>query len=258
VAVILHFTDPDRILKQLQRRLAQGDAVTLIDKNGPPGWFHVIAGQERLSTAAKRDGPFSVSTLELGLVELMPDPQVESYRFRVMVRHEDGTIGGRVGIYVAHSRYATPKGVEHCFCELSFDDQQDKTGVARRDARGRKISDVSLRMRRYREGEGLPVDMATSLVPAKYFTPAAPVSGAGQWRELILNVTPEKIEAWWDEQKIGEMSYASMRTVARKMFQDPLDPVNIAVETSPRNGLGLIIARGTATFHSAVIDPLLK
>jgi hypothetical protein len=260
VPVALWITDPDRPVKETQRRLAAGQPVTLIGETGPPHWSRSPTEKEVRSAAGARDKPFTMSSIEPSLLELLPDPQLPRYRFRAEVRHETGDGLGVVGIYFAYSQYVTAKGVEHRFWVLDFNDIQ---GVSRRrDAQGRELQEVALRCRRYRPWGEMPV-CKLSITPGphqwKHFAPAAPPDDPTQtWRRLAVEVTPEKVRAFWEGEAIGEVSSEQLRKVSREILTEPLDPIDPPAGDAPGVALGLYVHRSTATFRSVVIEPLEK
>ena len=270
VAVALHFSDPDRPVKQMQRQLAAGQAVTLIGETGPPRWsrLHAIpleaagvqlTGKEVQSATGARDKPFAMSSFEPSLLELLPDPQLPRYRFRAEVQHKSGDGFGVVGIYFAYSQCVTAKGVEHCFWVLDFNDMQ---GFNRfRDAQGRELQEVALRCKRYRPWGEAPV-CKLSITPGpqwKHFTPAVPPPGPAQtWRQLAVEVTPEKVRALWEGEAIGEISGEQLRKVSRDILTEPRDPIDPPAGDAPGVALGLYVHRSTAAFRSVVIEPLEK
>jgi serine/threonine-protein kinase len=259
VPVALWITDPDRPVKETQRRLAAGQPVTLIGETGPPRWSRSLTGKEVQSAAGARDKPFAMSSIEASLLELLPDPQLPRYRFRAEVRHEDSVGIGEVGIYFAYSQYVTAKGVEHRFWVLDFNDMQE--GSMLRDAQGRVLREVALRCRRYRPWGEVPV-CKLSITPGpqwKHFAAAAPPDGPTQtWRQLAVEVTPEKVRAFWEGEAIGEVSGEQLRKVSREILTEPLDPIDPPAGDAPGVALGLYVHRSTATFRSVVIEPLEK
>jgi hypothetical protein len=121
VPLTAYLTHPDRPREWVERKLANGEAVTLIGETGSPRWFRWRTSDERAKTAVGEDGTFSVQTWELGLLELVSDPQREHYRFRVQVRHETTQQEGRVGVYVAHSLGATARVLPQSKQEFAFE-----------------------------------------------------------------------------------------------------------------------------------------
>src|SRR5262249_41634767 len=55
--------DPDRPLKDIQGRLARGQAVRLIGGTGPPAWFRPVPKEDAVMVASAPDEPFSFSSM---------------------------------------------------------------------------------------------------------------------------------------------------------------------------------------------------
>src|SRR5439155_26952148 len=99
---------------------------TLIGADGrPPRFTWKTTGDIRNAFIAP-DGTFSVHHPEHGLLELLPDPKLQRYRFKAEVRHDHGAaIEGAVGIYFCHSEHAAAEQAYHCYWTVAFSDQVD-------------------------------------------------------------------------------------------------------------------------------------
>lgn len=75
-------------------------------------------------TSVAEDGAFSFGDNHESLLELLPDPQIDSYRFSAEVRFDSSdpeNDSANVGVYFAHSQGATPQGAAlHYFCHVVF------------------------------------------------------------------------------------------------------------------------------------------
>src|SRR5262249_45003189 len=210
-------------------------------ETGPPRWSRSPTGKGVQSAPGAQDKPFAMSSVEPTLLELLPDPQLPRYRFRAEVRHETGDGPGEVGvgIYFAHRQYHRDKGVDHCFWVLDFNDMQE--GSTLRDAQGRVLREVALRCRRYHPQWGeVPVGTLKITGPQwKHFAPAVPPLGPAQtWRQLAVEVTPEKVRAFWEGEAIGEVSGERLKKVSREILTDPLDPIDPPAGDAPGWALG--------------------
>jgi serine/threonine-protein kinase len=254
--VVQQLTDPDRPLRALERRLAAGQAVTLVGETGPPAWFRVRAGEGQTNTSIAVSEPFAVSTYELSLVDLLPDPQRERYRFRAEVRHDRGNGPSQVGIYFGHRQFATARGVEHCLCELAFSEANAPSTMAR-DDQGNMYSQVLLQLRRYRARGALPEHLGTSgCGPRKRFPfPAGGLSPA-VWHRLAVEVRPEGARAYWDNEMIGEVARDYLWGATREMLTGGPEPIALPADPPPDGALGLFVLGGMATFRSVAVEPL--
>jgi hypothetical protein len=249
--------DPDRAVRDYQRRLARGKPVTLIAEKGPPAWSRPAMGEAGQAARRAKDKPFSLTSVEPYLLELLPDPQLRRYRFRAEVRHDTGAGPGEVGIYFAYSSLVSAKGGEHRFWQLTFNDQQGLFPPVN----GREPEhEVILRCQRYRPWGKIPgCKIRIMPGPWKSFSPAVPLNGPAQtWRKLAVEVTADKVRVFWEGKAIGEVSSEQLRKVSREVLTDPLDPMKPPAGDAPGVALGLYVHRSTAAFRRVVIEPLPK
>jgi hypothetical protein len=199
------------------------------------------------------DGAFSFGKIGYGLVELLPDPQIESYQFSAEVRFDSGkasTGNGAVGVYFLHSQSATAQGeVLHYFCEVRF-------------------SGSELPLPRHPEIKGHPVSLNVVCVLERGLRAGASVqvgkpvyfpSLPGAWHKVVIQVTPERANALWDGRSVREISRAEMiESVQKKPAPLPFDPRDPKPEFSCRGALGLFVTSASGSFRSVVIEPLGK
>jgi eukaryotic-like serine/threonine-protein kinase len=111
VLLLLHVNKPSpeeeenrrqqEALTALNKNLDENNSVTLIVDRGRPGYFRWQSDKMAGQIVPAPDGSFSVQDWEYGLVELLPDPRLERYRFRAEVRHDrQAHHESRVGIYL--------------------------------------------------------------------------------------------------------------------------------------------------------------
>jgi eukaryotic-like serine/threonine-protein kinase len=263
--LIAYLTHPDRPRERIERRLANGGEVTLIGEKGRPAWCSWVTNAATQKDLLAPDGSFTIECWELGLLELVRDPQHTRYRFSAEVRH-DRSAGdtGDVGIYFGYSRHTTPRGVEHCFCSVTLNGLLD----ARRIGPGLKGNDVSLEVRRRSEPSGV-----YKLFPASPPV-VVPVSekDKGVWRKIAVEVSPEKVRftVWGDVQSPGE---SQSQEAARHRLAEARDgvclpakpagvrpgfapPPEVDPALAPRSPLGLHVYGGSASFRHVVVTPL--
>ena len=86
-----------------------------------------------------------------------------------------------------------------------------------------------------------------------------PPNGPAQtWRQLAVEVTPEKVWVFWEGEAIGCISGEQLRKVSREVLTNPRDPIDPPAGDAPGVALGLYVHRSTAAFRSVVIEPLEK
>ena len=122
VPATLWYRDPERPLRAIESELARGRTQTLIGESGGPRWSRWRAGEATSQMSVLADGTFAISSWQIGILELVPDPKRTSYRFSALVRHERGPSRTEIGIYVAHFTQAHPAAEVHQFIALTFYD----------------------------------------------------------------------------------------------------------------------------------------
>lgn len=236
-------------LESQQASLAAGKAVELIGHTGAPAYFRWETSGDQQAVHARPDSPFAVSAKESGLLELVPDPGRDSYRFRVDVR-QDATQGivGKVGVYFAHTPVPFAQGNAHYFFVVPFNDLAEEALVHPTDARkvnwGRflhkALVEPSMDSFAFQFGVGwsfIPIGRKAEV----------------KWRRLQIDVRSRGIELWWDGQQVGKLSRDEL-----EKYQVPkgLYPELPDSNYSPRGGLGLYVRSSVASFRDALIEPL--
>lgn len=193
------YHDPDRELRQIETRLANGDTVTLIGETGKPRWFKWRLGAGSGKDSVGDDGTFRISSWEPALLELVGDPQSERYTFSAEVRHLRSHEYSEVGIYFEHHMCGKPQDI-HLYSRLFFNDLRDDKHTWAELDRTNLAGDASIRPR---APEGNRVSLYTTFrqdktssggLPARLlcmerlFVPAK--TSPGPWRRLTVNVSP--------------------------------------------------------------------
>jgi hypothetical protein len=200
------------------------------------------------------------------LLELIRDPQGESYRFRAEIRHDESDTNGEVGLYFAHRGYPSAQGRVHQFLQVSFNDIQI-LGRPLRPIPGFPAdrpplpNSVCLSPNLYAEGGAL--GRWSRRLPGR--SAGFPPAGRGQtsWRNLLVEVTPERIRARWGEDKwIGTLTSNevsdSFRNEKRELLIRMPDEgcvLDLHEQVKNRGGLGLSVHRGSASFRNVVVEP---
>jgi serine/threonine-protein kinase len=253
-----HFSDPDRPLHVVEQQLARGQAVTLIGEKGRPAWSRLQLGES--STGLNPgDGSFFFQTDTTSLLELVPDPGLERYRFRAEVRHDkDPSWVGEAGIYFGHESYPIPSGVAHCFLSVGFTDSFLSKNVTPIGA-GKVLHFTTLKFR-YVQALGLKPGIGSQpfLGTRQYYELPKLRADEIPWRLLTLDVTPETIRAYWNESNkpFCVMSRREIEKYANHALSEQPGAAGLRYEFRPRSALGLYSDQSRVSFRNVVLSPL--
>src|SRR5262249_8643698 len=152
-------TDPDRpppeLLEAYRRELDAG-GLNLLDETGRPRWSRWRAGKG--DVAKDLQNPFTVDTWAPGLLELLPEPGRDGFRFQGEVQLKSQSVTGKAGIYLAHRVVPSPQGPEHWFWALTVKRQGD-------------TKRVKFMLHCYRDPEATPQDRNSTIVGIDYPLP---------------------------------------------------------------------------------------
>jgi serine/threonine protein kinase len=242
-------------LAALTQNLDLEKKVTLIGKSGQPGYSRWRSDQTPAKIVEAPDGAFSVQNWEHGLVELLPDPRLQCYRFSAEVRHErQANQESKVGIYFAHSEHPEGKGVAHFHCVVAFNDLVD---VGASDANGARRGNVVQLEAHRQPPAGLVHDKAGVAETESFFAPAKPVGALGPWRPIAVEVRPKTIKVFWKGRCIATTPRATLMGDARPLIARPDQPLPPnSPQFAPRGGLGLFVSQGVASFRNVTVEPI--
>ena len=241
--VALWPADPDAPLKQQQERLARGEAVTLIGETGGPVRLRWLGTEAARIPSPNSDGSFTIHTLSVALLELLPDPRCERFVFRAEVRQIDDAGQGWVGLYAMHVRADRPYGIDDAVCNYVFAEFHPPT------------SWVHLRLQRFLDLPTTPGGNQMRQFPVpRVKTTTVTRNETTQWRRLALDVSPERVCVFWEGTKLYEVPRKEWRPRPFD-FQDEQLTLPLPPEPSVRGGLGLFVYRATASFRRVVLEP---
>ena len=240
-------------LTALTRDLDLKKKVTLIGDCGLPDYFRWRTDEKPGKMLAAPDGAFSVQNWEYGLVELLPDPRLERYRFGAEVRHErQAHQESRVGIYFAHSAHPDGETVAHFYCNVAFNDLVDvgANGIPKGNSVGLGVLRQS--------PTGLVVHHKAYVYKADTrFVPAKPIGALGPWRRIAVEVRPGSLTVFWEGNRIATTTRATLMMSARPLIPRPNQALpNNPPRFAPRDGLGLYVSLGVASFRNVVVESL--
>ena len=233
--------DPELVRRELEAKLARGEAVVWIAEKGLPVSSRWIVGANEGTSRLSADGFFTLDSLSFGLHELTPDPQAERFTLRGWVRQNDNTEDGMVGFYFGYRQFAMGNKNNHGFYSLGYAEDNVRARMVRLD------------LTRLVETPEESVDLATANV-IKRDLPINP-SGLGTWREFVIEVSAERIRVHTGDLLIGDAEKKTLG-LARKNFMKGLAKVEPSPVFGPRQSLGLFVYRGSASFKSVKIMPL--
>jgi len=238
--------------ERARESLAGGKAVTLIGEQGLPinGKKLAVSGcDEELRL---EDCHFVIATQHMAAAELLNDPGIDNYRFRVQVRQESSIAPdmARVGLYFGRRIVTMPNGNLDQFSMFGIREQ--------RSAGGQRHGEHSLNLWGlwYPDGEREPSPgLFTGL---KWVLPFdQPAERPDRvWRELMVEMRPTEVKMFLD----GRLVTTQRRTMPDH-YLHMLDSMTSHPELLPatvdaRGGLGVIVTRGVGSFRDAVIEPL--
>jgi serine/threonine-protein kinase len=256
----IYYAAPDRPRKEVVRLLANGEPYVFEGDEETPGPFRWVISDPGPPKPMREEKCWSVQTFTLSLLELVPDPQQESYRFSARLRHDSSADNGRIGIYFGHRIHRTGRAVKHTFYTLSFADQGREATMIR-TPEGKPLSRALLQCRYFEKKPAFDFSPKGPVGEGKLFTPALPVTGKAPWRGLAVTVTPTTIRAYWENEAL---QFELVGEVSRKaLVQHTKDFLSVTSATSgtdadfrPRSGLGLFFFRSSASFQRIALEPI--
>jgi eukaryotic-like serine/threonine-protein kinase len=268
VGLAAHLKSPDFAIKQIEVELARGRAVTLIGQTGEPAWSRWLTGKSKSQRDLAEDRAFRVTAQRLSLVELLPDPQCDRYRFSAQVRHETGEFASEVGLFVGLTAYpGEPRAISnYFFTQLAFNDRVNvdlgRQLIAEMHGKAVRPADnaVLISTLLYAEGREKPlVERRIDLAAGPRFKASGNINI--RWHDLEAVVTPEGVEALWDGQPFSVLTSVIQEETARSLIRTPPRdggplPPGIRPVFRGRGGLGLLISRGSAAFRDVKVTPL--
>ncbi len=266
--------DPDRPVKEIERRLAKGEKVTLIGETGAPAWFHTRVGGKHTRQTMAPDGAFTIDSWDdLCLMELVRDPQSERYVITARVRHEKSNDHGEVGIYFGR-REPPCEGIDmHTFFSLSYNDihnladfNNKRLPPAMKVLVKQPTSNTiyfSYHMYGRQADKRIADGHLRDWSRPEAFQPVGYQGGQGeQWRMLTVNVTADRIEASWEGMPlVVQVPTAGLATLADTQLAVMGIPrvagagVRQQFSSPQRGGLGIFVRESSASFSSVTVEP---
>jgi serine/threonine-protein kinase len=238
--------------------IARQETFDLIGPTRPPASFFVREGKSYTRVVPSEDDTFSICADRVGLVELLPEVGLDSYRFDAEVREDRAFPDADLGVYFAHQDLTTTQGPAHLFGYLRIADLGSQSW-ATTDDRGRRGSRFIMAWIYYCREPG-PMGKWEAMAGANqwYATPPPGVQKPpGPWRKLSVEVTPEYVRGRLDEILLAPAS----RTRSLPNYLSTLPQVHPELREVPGppprgGGLGLYVNGCRASFRNCRIVPL--
>jgi hypothetical protein len=230
------------------------EPVTVIGDNGKPARIRWLLGDANVLNPRAPEDPFAFHTFTLSLLEAERNPPKEGYRFSAEIRHVDST-EGFVGLIFGYSKHETDKATHHCFGELIFADRGIQAGIFK-DRAGNPGSRVVLNVHHYYDPKQGSEENLTDVagVEARYAAVAPGVPTP--WRQLAVEVTPEKVRVFWEGQPLGEQSQEDLAKAEKQLQVIRPHLSEVTPEFGPGQPVGLVVYKGVASFRRVEVRRL--
>jgi tRNA A-37 threonylcarbamoyl transferase component Bud32 len=239
----------DKALADLRLRLQNGQAVDLVGATGAPAYCRWVTEAPHQRFFTGMDGTSTVQVQLEGLLELVPAPLPEQYRFEAEIKHIAAEHNlGYAGLYFAHNRFHPVEGEGHTFVGLFFDDLRDEAA----SNPAAKLPGNSLFLYRRVIFEPIMAGPACALARNHYFKPTAP-NALSTWRKIKIEVTRQAVEVFWE----GKLSH---RFTPADVVISPL-PGDKRYDTSTlpfdsQGGLGIHLHLSMASYRNVRLEPI--
>jgi serine/threonine protein kinase len=255
--------DPEEWYKRVQAELTNDKTVTLIPEKGKPPGFRVLTGDPLPVEDDVDDKPFRVPAVGLTLIELLPDPLCEKYRFSVEVRH-DNKFEGMAGLFVKYESSETALGPIYGFLELGFADYGGNADAFFPNKPIDQRGILSLKYRMMRDpsspkDQGLNDVLPTGILETFRPQILSPGDPDAPWRKLQIDVSPQDISFSLDNKPGKKMDLEDLRSLIHVwkgtvIQNSPEKPSYLKLDFDTGHGLGVFVNKGSAAFRSATIS----
>jgi hypothetical protein len=208
-----------------------------VGETGPAKWARWRTDKNRPLPFVKPTILMEVESLRVGLLELLPDPMCECYRFSVQLKSGQNH-SGCAGLFFLADEQRDADGPEHRFACLTIAEAGPQAGKVRLCCKTR------------RETEENPADALHTLRLRE-----APLEHQGEWHDLVVDVTPAELVFFCDGKKLKALSRADQetRTVAWWTLSHP--GPSPSPPFAPRGALGLLVDDARFYFRNVVVIP---
>jgi serine/threonine-protein kinase len=234
-----------------QRGSKKDCSMTLISATGTPACCEWRTPANGATTGLAEDGTFRVKHPGEGLLELVAHPEWESLRIRAEIRHDQdfGKDSSIVGLYFAH-QISPPPDAFHRYYYVSFNDGNPNVDHA-----------VWLRAVRHTVAGLFHKARLLDVFPRhdiKAFfrnDPVPPGPLGAPWRTIQVEINATQFRIDWEHQH-WEIPRADILRQTQHYTHRIGDPVTADAWLNLRNGLGLFVKQGEASFRNVVVEPV--
>lgn len=235
-----------------------GRPVTLVPRRGGPTWYQLLLGSS--DVASLTCPPPGLTRVAAGGEEavfgLMSESKRASYRLDAWVRHTEAHDDrSLVGVCFGYRDRPLPDQRRlHDFCVVGLNDRVADTIPRGKDTEPRNLLYL------HRVAQVVPAPMTVGYVQLQggsaRFVPDATDPKPNRFRRLKVEVRPQTIDLWLDDQYAGRADLADMNKIARlSLGNQRALPVPVP-DFDSRGALGLYVAGSAALFHSVTWSPL--
>ncbi len=245
----------EHVFASLRRDLGEGKSVNLVGEVGTPKWYRWRTEKGRAPLPLQESQLLQLGTVQGPLLlELLPDPQLTSYRFSadVQLLTDSKDSWSEIGLYFACEELATPAGPEQCFrlFRLKFADTQTTAehllcGFIEGDVDG-------IRNRR----EIVPSSISRAGQIFRVPTPPIGAPFKEPWRRIELQATPVEVRGFCDGLPMGGYVLAQEQQRIPQKWQLAHGGDFPVPDFPLRGSLGLYVFNGPAAFRNVVVEPL--
>jgi serine/threonine-protein kinase len=252
--------DPPDPIEEIRKQLADGKPVTLIGPTGEPRYYRWALDQGEFVTLP--DGTFAALNRFDTLLELLPDPGIDRYRITAQVRQYDSTAvrergitSYHVGIYFGYHFQMTGDGTRvHTFSSLDVADYEP-------DPVTPFPAQIVYSDRLVVHPQLLGRGGHTEILDDARCSPARTLPGP--WRDLEVEVTPDRIKAVFGKTVEHDAAGIAARTASlrKTLVTPPMNQYQYVLgvklpDWSPRRALGLRFHGTTIAVRNFIVTPL--
>jgi eukaryotic-like serine/threonine-protein kinase len=256
--------EPDPPVVEIEGALKRGETVALIGAAGRPKYLRWAVGVGETSEA-QPDHPFLVMSRATGMLELTPDSHNDRFRLTAEFKQDESlTIHSSAGIYFSHKvGPAGSRGSAERVVLIRFEDDMINN-LPRNDQFGNPLTLNDVLIART---ENAPFRLHSSTIETYWVKEVKPVGSTRPWRKLVVEVTPDTIQAHWRNPD-GSMQPIRAEPIRSEELHQNVPNIHLpelaktypgiefaGLDHSPRGGVGLYIRDARVFFKNVILEP---